>query len=532
MGIFVSVQKTVECVVVALALAAMLCLVVYKQLGVLQSCGYSSKKYAKWLGKKTNLTLGRYVILSFLCLFSSAVVSLCLSFLNDWAAVASLIVYPVFFITYFFADKKLALRSEVTFTPRLKRLYTVYALVAAVIVYIFVTLLNFANEVWGNAVFAALRYCPLAIIPFMILPFVFIANALDKVYEIPRNAKFVKNAKKRLKNSGVKVIAITGSYGKTSTKFILNEILSKKYSVLCTARSHNTPLGISLAVNSEEFEKAEIFIAEMGARHTGDIAELCDICPPDISLITGICGQHLETFFTFENIVKAKGEILESTKEEAIIADDCFELFSQYPCKKTRAGCVSEIVATAEGTDFTLTLGGESVRAHTKLLGEHSAHNIALAAQAAYAAGMGLNEIASAISSIEFIEHRLQLIKSNGVNILDDGYNSNVKGAAAAVEVLKLFGGRKIVVTPGLVELGVLEAEENFALGKKLVGLDYVILVGEMQIQPVKDGYLEGGGEKEKLFVCPTLAAAQEKLKGIIMPEDAVLFLNDLPDIY
>lgn len=532
MGIFISVQKTIECVVIAVSLAALICLAVYKQLGVLQSCGYSSKKYAKWLRKKTNLTLGRYVILALLCLFSSAVVSLCFSFLKGWAAVVSLIVYPVFFITYFFADKKLALRSEVTFTPRLKRLYAAFALVTAVIAYLSVTLLNFASEVWGNAVFAALRYCPLAVLPMLILPCVFIANGIDKLYEIPHNSKFLKSAKKRLASSDIKVIAITGSYGKTSTKFILNSILSQKYKVLCTARSHNTPLGIALAVNTADFEKAEIFIAEMGARHVGDIAELCDICPPDVSLITGVCGQHLETFKTFENIVKAKGEILQATKENAIIADDCYELFADYPCKKERVDCIKDIVSTAEGTQFTLTLGGDSVRAHTKLLGEHSARNIALAAQAAYAAGMSVEEIATAISALEFIEHRLQLIKSNGVNILDDGYNSNVKGASAAVETLKLFTGKKIAVTPGLVELGVLEEEENFALGKKLVGLDWVILVGEMQVTPVKEGYLAGGGDKEKLFVVPTLAAAQEKLKELIETGDTVLFLNDLPDVY
>ena len=121
---------------------------------------------------------------------------------------------------------------------------------------------------------------------------------------------------------------------------------------------------------------------------------------------------------------------------------------------------------------------------------------------------------------------------SGGVNILDDGYNSNVKGARAALGVLQLFGGAKIVVTPGLVELGVLEEKENYELGKALVGLDFVILVGDTLVTPVKKGYLENGGDEGKLRVKPTLAAAQEEIKTIISAGDTVLFLNDLPDVY
>ena len=158
--------------------------------------------------------------------------------------------------------------------------------------------------------------------------------------------------------------------------------------------------------------------------------------------------------------------------------------------------------------------------------------NIALAAAVAHNLGMTAEEIAAAVEKLGYIEHRLQLIKSNGVNILDDGYNSNVKGASAAIEVLKSFGGRKIAVTPGLVELGILEEKENYELGAKLVGLDYVILVGETLITPVKQGYLDNGGDKEKLAVVLGLPSAQEYLKTVIEQGDTVLFLNDLPDFY
>ena len=532
MGIFISVPKTVECIVTAVLFAVAVTLASFRQAGVLQSSGYSNYKYVKWLKKKDNLALDRLILLSMLCALSNAIVSLCFSFTGEWSAVIGLIPYAILFALYLHADEKVALRSEAVATPRFIRLFTVLFVVAAIVSYIFVTLLNFADYVWGNKVFTALRYCPLALIPVLVIPVMLLANCIAKLYEVPHNKKFIRLAKAKLARSDIKVIAITGSYGKTSTKFILNEILSKKFRVLTTPRSHNTPIGIALAVNSNGLENYDIFIAEMGARHVGDIAELCAICPPDISVITGICGQHMQTFGTFQNIISAKGEILDATKNKALIADDCFDLFSEYPCDKIRCMCVSGVQCSGEGTRFTLTLGGESREVETKLLGKHSAYNIGLAAEAAFEAGMSLDEIASAIGDIDFIEHRLQLIKANGVNILDDGYNSNVKGARAALEVLNYFEGRKIVITPGLVELGVLEQQENYELGKSLVGFDLVILTGDTLITPIKQGYLENGGEAQKLIIKPSLSEAKEQLKGYICAGDSVLFLNDLPDIY
>ena len=532
MGIFISVPKTVECVVTALALALLLCIAAYRQTGVLQSSGYSNGKYFAWVKKKGNLAFQRLVFLAIMCALSSALIALVFSFAKEWAAVISLAGYLIFFVIYLLADRKVALRSQVAATPRFKRLYTILFLVLAICSYILVTLLNFADEIWGNAIFSYMRYVPLSIMPLVLIPLIMLANGIAKIYEVPHNKKFIRLATKKLAASNIRVIAITGSYGKTTTKNILYDILSEKYRVLTTPRSHNTPIGIALAINNANLDDYDIFIAEMGARHLGDIAELCEICPPDISLITGICGQHLETFLNFQNIVKAKGEILLATKEKAIIADDAFELFADYNCNKVRCNAASDIKADKTGTAFTLTLGGQNISVKTKLLGEHSAFNIALAAEAAFEVGMTADEICTAIPEIDYIEHRLQLSENGGVNILDDGYNSNVKGARAALEVLKYFDGRKIVVTPGLVELGVLEEDENTALGKELVGFDLVILVGDTLVKFVENGYKAGGGDIEKIKIKPSIFAAQEELKSYLNSGDTVLFLNDLPDIY
>lgn len=533
MGIFISVPKTIECVVIAVFFATAMLLSSAKLLGILQSCTYSNKKLITWAGKKSNLTLGRHLLLALCCALASAVIALAFSFAGQWAAVISLIAYVIFFVLFIVADTKLSLRSPATLTPRFFRLSATLWLVNAILAYLCVTLLNFADYLWGNPLFADLKYVCLSILPLLMLPIVCLANLVIKIYEVPRNAFYVRDAKRKLKGANLTVVGITGSYGKTSTKIILSRMLAKKYKILSTPRSHNTPLGISKTINDcENVADYDVFIAEMGARHIGDIAELCSLCPPDYSIITGICPQHLESFGTLENIVNGKGEILENTKKEAIIAADCFDNFASYSCKKIKCDCVGGVKSDCNGTTFTLSLGGNSREVHTKLLGVHAAYNIALCAQCAYQMGVAFDDICASIEQLDYIEHRLQLIKSNGVNILDDGYNANVKGAQAALEVLKTFGGHKVVVTPGLVELGVLDRQENAALGAQLVGFDHIILVGDTLVGYVKEGYLEVGGDEDKIITVPTLFDAEEHIKGVIGKGDAVLFLNDLPDIY
>lgn len=537
---FISVGKIIESLIISVLFAALLCGCCYRLLGILQSCGYGNARLLKWAKKKNNMALTRHILLAMLCALACAVISLCFSFAGEWSAVVGLSAYAIMFSVYIWADNRVALRTPAVATARFKRLYAVLAVITLVAVYFAVTLLNYAafayaknyGGYWGAHIFGILRYCPLAVFPLLLIPLVLLANLISKIYEVPHNKSFVKKATRKLQTSSIKVVGITGSYGKTSTKHILSQILGAKYRVLSTPRSHNTPMGLALSLNNNKLSDYDIFIAEMGARNVGDIAELCEICPPDYSVITGICPQHLESFGSVENIVKAKGEILAFTKSEAVIAAGCADLFNGCPCVYSACGQIQNLECSPEGCVFDVEIGGESVRLKTVLLGRHNAENIALAATLAHKLGMSAEEIRTAVEGLGFVEHRLQLIKSGNVNILDDGYNSNVKGAAAALEVLKSFRGRKIVVTPGLVELGVLEECENKQLGASLVGFDYIILVGETLVLPVKQGYLENGGEAAKLVIKQSLAAAQEELKGYLADGDTVLFLNDLPDIY
>lgn len=532
MGIFIDLPTTLECVFIALIFASFLSLISFKPLGILQSLGYKGAKLLSWAKRKSNMQQARYSVLAIACVLSCAVISLCFGFVGRWSAVIGLVAYLIFFVLYLYADARRAIRGGATLTPRFKRLFATHWLILAVLIYFAATLLNFAGYVWGQSIFASLKYCVLAIFPMALLPIICLSNLITLVWEAPINRGFVKRAKNKLAAAEVITVGITGSYGKTSAKNILSAMLSKKYKALATPSSYNTPLGVARTINSNDLGEYEVFVAEMGARRVGDIAELCAVCPPDYSLITGVCPQHLESFKTIENVAKTKGEIIDAVKNVCFISADCAQYYMDRGQKVKVADCVSDISCDCTGTSFTLTLDGEKRTVKTKLLGEHSAKNIAVCAQAAHAMGVGIDDIAEACEGLDFVEHRLQHTESNGVHILDDGYNSNVVGAKAAIGVLKSFGGKKIAVTPGLVELGVLEESENERLGEELAGLDYVILVGETLVRAVQRGYLAAGGDGEKITVVPTLASAQDVLKGILSSGDAVLFLNDLPEIY
>ena len=225
MGIFISVPKTIECAVIAVLLATAMLLSSAKLLGILQSCTYSNRKLSEWMRKKYNLTLGRHLLLALCCGLSSAVLALVFSFAGQWASIISLAAFAIFFVLYINADTKLSLRSPATLTPRFMRLMAAVWLVNAILAYLAVTLLNFADYLWGNALFSDLKYVALAVFPLLIAPIVCLSNLVIKIYEVPRNAKYVKDAAKKLAAAHPIVVGITGSYGKTSTKIITSAIL-------------------------------------------------------------------------------------------------------------------------------------------------------------------------------------------------------------------------------------------------------------------------------------------------------------------
>ncbi len=342
-------------------------------------------------------------------------------------------------------------------------------------------------------------------------------------------------------------IGITGSYGKTSVKFILRTILEEKFQVLATPSSFNTPMGVTRVIREKLAPAHQVFIAEMGARHVGDIRELCRLVHPQHGVLTSVGPQHLDTFRTIERIKGTKYELMDAIPDGGccFFPDDgaiCRELFDKTLKQKRLCALngaddanvwASDIAVTPEGSEFTLHTISDSVRCQTRLLGEHNIQNVLLAATVALHLGMTLRQVARGIARIQPVEHRLQLIPSAGVSIIDDAFNSNPNGAKAALHVLRDFPGRRIIITPGMVELGGEEASFNREFGRMMAECaDVAILVGRRHTAPIAEGLREGGFNEENLHVVTSLDEATAILRQIGRPGDVALFENDLPDNY
>ncbi len=343
-------------------------------------------------------------------------------------------------------------------------------------------------------------------------------------------------------------IGITGSYGKTSVKFILGTILEEKFQVLVTPSSFNTPMGVTRIIREKLMPAHQVFVAEMGARHVGDIKELCRLVHPHHGVLTSVGAQHLETFHTLERIKSTKYELMDAVPDGGccFFPDDkgiCRGLFDK--TRKTKRLCsiypeaedadvwATDIHVSPEGSTFVLHTMNDEIRCQTRLLGEHNIQNIVLAAMVAIHLGMTLKQIARGIRRITPVEHRLQLIPSTGVTIIDDAFNANPKGAEAALKVLREFEGRRIIITPGMVELGEGEEEFNHEFGLMMAQcVDVAILVGKKHTSPIACGLKEAGFPKENTYVVSSLEEAAAILRQIGHPGDVALFENDLPDNY
>ncbi|MBE7080468.1 MAG: UDP-N-acetylmuramoyl-tripeptide--D-alanyl-D-alanine ligase [Clostridiales bacterium] len=527
-------------VVASLLTAVLLCLSTLKMMGALQQSGYKNGVFFRWLKRKDNLYFNRLAVLSLCLALTSAVTVLCFSFLpkNGPLLVAWI---PFFGLLFLFVrmDSKYALKVNVHFTGRLKRLFAVYFFFTACVAYIFIAGLGFLSELNGSHVYGLVAYIPFAVMPVLTPILLTGASAVTSVFEEKRNRKFIKRAGQVLDEREIIRIGVVGSYGKTTVKHILYTLLSEKYAVVATPESFNTPMGLAKTVLSPDFDKKQIFIAEMGARKHGDIAELCDLIHPDYAVFTGVCEQHIQGFGSIENVWAEKSEILKCGAKKVFCGGSLRKLAEgEFANKIGESIFVDEsdfeVDTGAAATVFTMKVYGENIQFKTALLGRMAAENIRLAVMLCIELGMTAEEIMRGVEKLQPVPHRLQLSHNNGVYILDDGYNCNPKGAEEALTALSRFSGRKCLVTPGIVECGVLEEKINGELGEKIASFHFekVILVGNTLVACVKKGFENAGGDMTTLTIAESLDKAQTILKGYLQEGDAVLFLNDLPDVY
>lgn len=375
---------------------------------------------------------------------------------------------------------------------------------------------------------------------------VLLCNLVNKPVELSINRYYTNDAKRILRACpDLKIIGITGSYGKTSVKYFLNTLLRARYNVLMTPESFNTPMGVVKTVRGSLKATHEFFICEMGAKWVGDIRELCRIVHPQHGVITSIGPQHLETFKSLDNVKKTKFELADALPEggmlflngddENIRAHGCDRPHFTYSVGGDADYVASDLSASARGTTFTVTApDGESETFSTRLLGRHNVLNITGAIAVSHQFGIPLHALKGQVRKLEGVSHRLELSEKNGATIIDDAYNANPSGTKAALEVLSLFDGCKVLVTPGMVELGEKQDELNKQFGADAAAVcDYVVLVGRRQAEPIEAGLLEAGFSPKKIFIADTIQQALTHVYAMSTEKQKVILLeNDLPDNY
>jgi UDP-N-acetylmuramoyl-tripeptide--D-alanyl-D-alanine ligase len=353
------------------------------------------------------------------------------------------------------------------------------------------------------------------------------ALAIAEPFERRAAQPWVDKAISRLQQVRPTVVAITGSYGKTSTKGYLAHLVEGTKQVVPTPRSFNNRAGLARAVNEALVPGTEVFIAEMGTYGKGEIAELCSWCPPDVAVITAIGPVHLERMKTEEAITEAKAEILERARV-AILNVDNPHLARLAHHRVVRCSAVDP---TADVTviDGTVSVNCQAIGTVDPSL---PPTNVACAVAAAIEVGVPAERIAERLTSLQPADHRLTTTTgAGGFAIVDDTYNANPAGAAAALAKLATLdggGAKRVVVTPGMVELGPRQYDANRAFaGEAANTATHLVVVGHTNRRALLEGASQGPAE---VVTVETRDDAVEWVKANLGAGDAVLYENDLPD--
>ena len=506
------------CYFITLAFALFFALSYYTHMFQLEA--YLKKQFFKWLnGNFLSLLLKSafFVISFFILLFNRNIIS--------YAVCSVLNLAEIYLFKPFKAKKPLV------YTARVKRLLaTAYLLFAAASALLLI--------------FDILFLLPLICVfcGYILI----LCDIINKPAEKAVRNRYINEAKNIIKSrkNNLTVIGITGSYGKTSTKYFLEKILSQKYNVLMTPASYNTTMGVVKTVREMLKPSHEIFICEMGARKTGEIKEICDIVLPDHGIITSIGEQHLETFGSIENIIKTKFELADSVRENGggyiflngdneYIVNRSYDGNTVYYGTSENASYKAENVKTdRNGTGFTVKCENAEFELSTRLLGSHNVQNILACVSAADKLGVDKKDIAFAVSRLEAVPHRLQIIDAKSTVIIDDSFNSNPSGAKAALDVLSRFDGARVLVTPGMVELGEAQDEKNTELGEyAYTRCDYLFVVGEYNKNSIISGAKKAGFDESRIFCVSGPAEAVKQAETLEIGRiKYVLLENDLPD--
>ncbi len=444
----------------------------------------------------------------------------------------------VFMLLMAWREFRTVYKKPIVYTMRVKRLLLTAALLTAAVIAVAVVYIP--------------EYAPVVALTLLIMPVVMLtANFVNKPLEAAIARWYYNDAKRILRSMpDLKIIGVTGSFGKTSTKHYLYRILSERYNVLMTPGNFNTTLGVIRTVREHLKPHHQVFIVEMGAKQVGDIKEICDLVHPTIGVVTAVGEMHLETFGSLDNVLRTKFELIDALPADGVgvINMDSEPIATakfNHPCRmisysvenKVADYRAEQINYTPAQTTFAIK-SGDAVREgySTHLVGRGNILNLLAAVAVADALQVPEAQQKRAMRQIEQIEHRLSIKRTaGGITIIDDAYNSNPAGAKMALEVLRDFNteGRKIVVTPGFVEMGESQYRNNKGLGVDIASAaDIAIVVNRVNREAIVAGLSEAGFAAERIIQTDSFAEASAYLASTMRAGDVILYENDLPDSF
>lgn len=347
--------------------------------------------------------------------------------------------------------------------------------------------------------------------------------------------RWVDDAHAKLMEINPSVVAITGSYGKTTTKAYVLSLLAPHHTTVASPASFNNRMGLARAINEHLAAGTEVFVAEMGTYGPGEIRDLCSWIPPKVAVITAIGPVHLERFGSLEVTLASKAEIFERAEIAVLNVDD--EMLNGLLPSLDQE---TMITCSALGSDATVSLAESDAGFFVRVRGEVIAEvgpvampsNLACAIGVAVAMGVPLDRLGSIVAESEAPAHRQAVFRGEGgFDIIDDTYNSNPAGVRSALATLASLGdGKRVVVTPGMVELGKEQYDENRKFGQMAAEVaSHVLVVGRTNRKALLEGTKQGSAS---VTVMPSRPDAVSWVKANLGVGDAVLYENDLPDHY
>lgn len=509
-------------------------------LQMFQQNSYRLKRYFRWLKGDAGSS---WRLVDVACLFLS------MSTLLDFRL--SALVIAMVALTKIFLIFKRKSKKPLVFTSRVWRLYSMTGILALEGIAGAVFGL-YGKEFWGYYPGAAMILNCILLMSIFSYIVVSIADIILMPVEWLNRRRYINDAKRILRSMpDLKVIGVTGSYGKTSTKHYLARILSEEFDTLITPGSFNTPMGVVRTIREQMKPYNQIFVCEMGAKQVGDIKEICDIVHPSIGIVTAVGPMHLETFKSIDNVCRTKFELVNSLPTDGFAAINN----DSDPCAArnvnnvravrygvtSKSGCdyyAKDVHYTASGTSFVVK-GPEGLEfdVKTQLLGEGNISDLLGAIVIALHLGMTPAKIRIAVAGIQPVEHRLSIRQIPGnITVIDDAFNSNPAGARMAADVLAHFKeGRRIMITPGMVELGARQAELNREFGEYIGSddrADVIIIVGQTNRDALVKGVKSTDFDTDNLIVVDSFTEAQQHLQPLLTPGATVLYENDLPDSF